>query len=108
MKLWLDDERDPKNNIIKSMFGSNGDEVWCKTSQEAIDLLKSGNITSISLDHDLGPAIAGTGLDVAKWIEEKAYHKEILKLIWKIHSMNPIGRSNMENALKNADRFWSV
>jgi len=106
IQIWLDDERDPADGFIKKNFGSHGNEIWIKTAQEAISLLKQGNIDFISLDHDLGPPEAGSGYDVAKWIEEAAFNKQIKPLKWKIHSANPVGAKNMTQALKSAERFW--
>lgn len=105
MKLWLDDERDPSDPFIQSEFGADGDEVWAKTAATAINHLRQGNVTSVSLDHDLGPR-SGTGMDVAKWIEEQAFHGTLPRLAWAVHSMNPAGRANMIRALLRADDFW--
>lgn len=108
MKIWLDDERNPSDPKIMQNFGSEGDEIWVKTAHTAINYLKSGSVTFISLDHDLGPNSAGTGMDVATWIEEAAFNKTIPKLTWSIHSMNSVGRKNMNRALKRADEFWNA
>lgn len=35
---------------------------------EAIELLKSGEVRKLSLDHDLGDDERGTGYDVLLWI----------------------------------------
>lgn len=106
MKLWLDDERDPSENYIKRYFGFEGDETWVKTSQEAINLLASGKVKSISFDHDLGRG-GGTGLQVAKWIEEQAFHGNIPRLSWEIHSMNLVGRKDIHLAMTSAESFWN-
>lgn len=106
MKLWLDDERNPKSPEIQSNFGAEGDEIWAKTAHVAINYLKSNNVEFISLDHDLGPESSGTGMDVARWIEEEAYHGSLPKLNWAIHSKNPVGRKNMMRALVKADEYW--
>jgi len=37
---------------------------------EAIKLLKTGQVEEINLDHDLGDDNRGTGYDVVLWIEE--------------------------------------
>jgi hypothetical protein len=108
ISLWLDDERDPRDETIQIRFGANGDEQWVKTANEAIGILKAGKASHVSLDHDLGLPEAGTGYDVAKWIEEQAYLGELPRLGWRIHTQNPIGKSNMEQALKNADKYWSI
>lgn len=107
IKLWLDDERDPCSRAIQNYFGADGDEVWVKTAGQAIHYLKQGNVVSISLDHDLGSG-AGTGLDVAKWIEEQAYYRTLPRLSWSVHSMNPVGRRDIARTMKKADEFWDV
>jgi hypothetical protein len=81
-------------------------DVHARTAAEAIALLRTGKVQFISLDHDLGEAKNGTGYDVAKEIEEAAYHGRIPPLFWGIHSANPVGRKNMQTALKNADKYW--
>ena len=105
MKLWLDDERDPRDPFIQSEFGAEGDETWVKTAQQAISVLSQGNVESVSLDHDLGPG-AGTGQEVANWIEEQAFHGTLPRLAWAVHSMNTVGAKSMTRALVNADRYW--
>ena len=54
IRLWLDDERDPKDPQIQNNFGARRDEVWVKTADEAKKLLSGGNVISVSLDHDYG------------------------------------------------------
>lgn len=105
MRIWLDDERNPKDPFIQAKFGSKFDDAWAKTAEEAIDLLKTGQFFSISFDHDLGTE--KTGLDVAHWIEENAFNRTLHKLTWSVHSMNPVGKSNIERSMKNADKFWN-
>lgn len=97
LHVWLDDLRPIRP----------GYNALAKTADEAIKLLETGRVQSISLDHDLGPPEAGTGYDVAQWIEEAAYEGKINRLDWNIHSANPVGVSNMRQALLSADRFWS-
>lgn len=104
-KLWLDDERDPKDPQIQMEFGAEGDEVWAKSAQQAISYLQQGNVESISLDHDLGSG-AGTGYDVAKWMEERAYDGTLSRVQWAVHSLNPVGARNIERALTSADHYW--
>jgi len=83
-----------------------GWDVSVPTAPEAIALLASGMVSAISLDHDLGPVEAGTGYDVACWIEEAAHDDRIPRLDWTLHTDNPVGRERMRAALINADRFW--
>jgi len=104
IRLWLDDERNPRSPIIQEKFGSSGDEIWVKTPQEAISYLKRGNVSFISFDHDLGGELKG--LEVANWIEEKAYNKELDRIEWRVHSQNPIGNADIVRAMESSDRFW--
>lgn len=96
MKLWLDDVRPPPAGWIA-----------VQTAADAISVLASGGVESVSLDHDLGPSEAGTGYDVATWIEEHAATGRLRRLRWAVHSANPVGVRRMELALRSADRFWS-
>lgn len=99
MRIWLDDERP---------MPDDGFDIHVKTAKDAIKLLRTGEIEFISLDHDLGPEEAGTGYDVARWIEEQAYNCALERVDWEIHSANPVGRKNMEAALNNANKWWSL
>jgi hypothetical protein len=105
IKLWLDDQLDNPGMPARH---TPVDWVGVKTAQEAIDVLKTGNVTHISLDHDLGDEkIVGTGYQVTRWIEAAAHDGILPRIEWAIHSANPVGRKNMEAALRNADKFWT-
>lgn len=96
MNVWLDDER-------PMPFGY---DIHVKTAQAAIKLLSNGNVELISLDHDLG-LNSGTGYDVAKWIEQSAFEGKLPKLQVKVHSQNPVGKTNINLALQNAMKYWT-
>jgi hypothetical protein len=105
MRLWLDDQRP----------APSGFELVVSTAQDAISALRSSQVTYCSLDHDLSytpPAgvvddgITGTGYEVAKWIEEAAYHGTLSRIKWNVHSANPGGAARMVQALRSADRYW--
>lgn len=97
MRVWVDDERERPE----------GFDIQAKTASSAVMLLKSGEVKLISLDHDLGSEQPNeTGYFIAQWIELAAHNGWIPALEWRIHSANPVGRSNMEAALRNADRYW--
>ena len=96
MRVWLDDERPMRE----------GFDVHVRTASEAIETLKTGKVSYISLDHDLGPPEAGTGYDVAKWVEQMAFYGALRRLEWDVHSANPVGRKNMSSSMENAERFW--
>lgn len=76
-KVWLDDLRDPKDPFIQTNYGADGTEVWVKSVQEALTLLETGTVTSISLDNDL----------------------------WA-HSDNCVANPRMRKAIENAYRYW--
>jgi len=105
IRLWLDDERNPKDPFIQKNFGSNGDEIWVKTIHEAKSHLSQNKVSSISLDHDLGKNTPN-GYQLAKYIEEQAFHGKINPISWRVHSQNPAGANNIRRALQNAEKFW--
>lgn len=98
IRVWLDDVRPMPD----------GFDVWVKTSKEAIDVLKRGGVSFISLDHDLGEEKTGTGYDVAKFIEEMAFERELSPMEIRVHSANPVGSKNMMSCINNARKFWGI
>lgn len=88
MKLYLDDIR-------------TAPEGWTRVywPDEAIALLQQGNVTDISLDHDLGDDSRGTGYDVVKWIEEAVITRGFVPPQIIIHSANPVGRDRMQRGI---------
>lgn len=95
MRVYLDDKR----------VTPEGFDVRTYTAEETIELVKTGQVTCISLDNDLGRKLEG--YDVAKCIEDLAFWNKIPRMEWAIHSANPEARRFMVMALRNADRFWS-
>ena len=85
MKVYLDDER-------KTPAG------WTRVywPNEAIELLRSGEVIEISLDHDLGDDERGTGYDVVKWIEEQVATNNFVPPVMRVHSANVSARKKME------------
>ena len=66
--------------------GSTGNEIWVKTPDEAIKLLETGRVASISLDNDLGLDAGNEGFRVADYIEKQAAMGKLPRLRWRIHS----------------------
>jgi len=89
LKVWLDDVRPAPDGWYHVLW-----------PQEAIELLKKGNVTHISLDHDLGDDALGTGYDVLLWIEEQTMCHEFLPPHIVVHSANVSARQKMESAIK--------
>jgi hypothetical protein len=96
IQLWVDDQRSPPLDF----------NAHARTYAEAIKYLESGEIVAIFLDHDLGEE--KTGYDIAKWIEEKAFHGEIPRIQWSIHSANPVGTPRIAQSLHNADKYLEL
>ena len=93
MKLWIDDIRPAPAGW-----------VWAKTSGMALSILNDYHVDEISFDHDLGGE--DTAYPVACFIEEQAYGGVNNKMIWHIHSANPVGVKNIRSAMENADKYW--
>ena len=94
--MWLDDVREMPPHFTH----------WVKTADQAIELLRAGEVIECSLDHDLGSDFNGTGYDVASWIEEQAHAGTLNPVRCKVHSQNVVGAKNMKMALRSAYRAW--
>jgi hypothetical protein len=84
MKVYLDDERATPEGWTRVYWPS-----------EAVELLKSGRVTEISLDHDLGNDERGTGYDV----EQVALHGFVPPKM-SVHSANVSARTKMEAGIR--------
>ena len=85
MKVYLDDERTTPEGWVRV--------YW---PDEAIALLKAGQVQEISLDHDLGNDECGTGYDVVAWIEEAVHLHGFVPPHIKVHSANAPARQRMQ------------
>ena len=93
MKVYLDDERQEP-------------EGWhrVKTAPEVIETLKTGRVTHLSLDHDLGDeAVVGTGYDVLLWLEEEVFVHAFTPPVLAIHTANISARTKMELAARKIE-----
>lgn len=96
MKVYLDDERKPPAGW--KLVG---------LPNEAIELLKTGKVTHISLDHDLGEISSTaysnpvTGYDVLIWIEREVYINKFVPPRIIVHTANPAAAIKMKAAVKN-------
>ena len=93
MKVYLDDER-------------VAPEGWrqVRWPDEVIELLKSGNVTDLSLDHDLGDDERGTGYDVVLWLEEAVVTRGFKPPRVTVHSANSSARVKMEAGIRSIER----
>lgn len=94
MKVYLDDVRDTP-------------EGWTRTYtvEETINLLKTGEVTELSLDHDLGKDQEGKdladGYEVLNWLEEQVVvNKFVPPSEIYIHSANAAAWPKMKSAIE--------
>lgn len=93
MRVYLDDER-------PTPAGWTG----CRWPAEVIELLKTGEVTHLSLDHDLGDDARGTGYDVLVWLEE-AVHAGLAPPVITLHTANAAARLRMQQAVDSIARL---
>jgi len=88
MKVFLDDLRPAP-------------EGWNRVywPDEAIALLETGDVEELSLDHDLGDDLRGTGYDVLVWIEEAVALREFEPPRMSVHSANPTAALRVQEGI---------
>ena len=94
MKVFLDDERSTPEGWIRV--------YW---PDEAIVLLKTGAVSELSLDHDLGDDVRGTGYDVVLWIEEAVMTNNFKPPIISVHSANSSAKHKMEMGITAINKW---
>ena len=94
MKVWLDDMRPAPEGWTHILW-----------PQEAVELLVKGNVTHISLDHDLGDDAHGTGYDVLLWIEQATMMSSFRPPMMAVHSANVSARQKMLAAIAKIERI---
>lgn len=94
-KIWVDDIRYPPNT----------DWIWVKSVNQAkilIEILENTDSKMlISLDHDAGDYGPPDYIKILDWLEETGRNYPI-----HIHSMNVVGRMNMEAICKK--NGWTI
>ncbi|MDB5388570.1 MAG: hypothetical protein JWM11_4216 [Planctomycetaceae bacterium] len=94
MKVYLDDERPTPPGWI-----------GVRWPNEAIELLASGEVTEISLDHDLGDDERGTGYSVILWLEEAVAMRDFIPPVITIHTANVSARQKMLQGVQSILRL---
>ena len=97
LRVWLDDD-------LEVRVAPEG-WIHVTTAPECIELLDTGRVIELSLDHDLGDDRQfGRGIDVPNWLgQQQEIHD---RLLWPrdgvtIHSANPYGRDAMARAIRS-------
>ncbi|WP_057262022.1 MULTISPECIES: cyclic-phosphate processing receiver domain-containing protein [unclassified Duganella] len=94
MRVFLDDERTTPEGWVRV--------YW---PDEAIELLESGAVEELSLDHDLGDDERGTGYDVVLWIEEAVALRGFKPPKIAVHSANSSARDKMIAGILSLERL---
>ena len=95
IRIWVDDLREVPDGYIGT-----------KSVNETIKLIEKmenegAEIVLLDLDHDLGD-YADDGGDAIKILDYLVENEKFYPI--KIHTANPVGRSNMERMI---NRFWN-
>jgi hypothetical protein len=85
MKVYLDDQRPAPPGW-----------VLVRNADDAIDQLRTGKVTELSLDYDLGDPHFGTGLQVLDWLEQALEERKVSLPRLTAHSGSVIGRRRLE------------
>jgi hypothetical protein len=96
MKVFLDDERPTPEGWVHARW-----------PDDAIAFLQTGNVTHLSLDHDLGDDEHGTGNDVVLWIEEAVATAGFIPPVLTVHSANASARLKMQAGIQSIGRMAS-
>jgi hypothetical protein len=101
VRVWLDDRRSP--------CPDPDGWVWVRTPAEAIELLGTGEVSELSLDHDLGLMEGDrelTGYDVVTWMEQAVAMEgfEPPRTIL-VHSSNAPAAAKMERGIEAVRRL---
>lgn len=89
-RIWLDDERKAPDGYIH--FHSVNETCDFIQNHAHAEFL-------LDLDHDLGiyAQDGGDAIKLIHWLLENGYHEnKDYKFTFNFHTMNPIGRANME------------
>ena len=92
MKIWVDDLRPAPEGYI-----------WCKSTNEALRLIVPNieKVKVIHLDHDMGDTFGGDAINILNELERKSHRSKdfsdaVIKIVFKIHTANPVGAANMK------------
>lgn len=94
MKVYLDDARQTPEGWVRVFW-----------PDQAIELMKTGQVLEISLDHDLGDDARGTGYDVILWIEEEVAMGGFKSPKIYVHSANSSARERMLAGVESIKRW---
>lgn len=92
LTVYLDDKRPTPKGFVRAF--------WPDDVSQYIENL---DVTSLSLDHDLGDDERGTGNDVVCYVEEKVYFSDYIAPSIVVHSDNSSAKAKMMLGIKNIE-----
>ena len=112
MYLFLDDERSPAHVTWSALPRLRGDDEWVivRNYDEFVKAIESYYESThelpkfISFDHDLGTKLSGA--DCALWYVNFCFHNNIKPPHFAVHSMNPIGKLNIQCIIESFIRMY--
>ena len=93
VKVYLDDSRPTPPGWVPA-----------RSPEEVIRLLEQGDVTELSLDHDLAADAQGTGYDVPTWLEEAVATRGFRPPRISVHSANSAA-GRMRQAISAIERL---
>lgn len=113
VKLWLDDERDPRTYAGKDLAGSvlhryGTDWTWVKDIEDAKPVLAAGGVDVLSCDNDLGTGHT-EGWRLLEWLEREVASDPDFPVPHRIHAhtSNPVARDKMAATIESIGRLAS-
>lgn len=100
IKIWLDDERPAPCGWLHCWSVDNARQMIQLAEETSRYTGNEIRIEMISLDHDLGcfASSGGDGIKLMDWLVERGTLYPV-----RFHTMNPVGRQNMERMYR---RYW--
>jgi len=96
VKLFVDDQRAAPSGWLLA-----------RSVDEAVSVLRQGDVTDMSLDFDLGDARRGTGVDVLDWLKGAVEQGRVTLPKLEAHSGSPVGRRRLEARIEQLARRFT-
>jgi len=93
VKLFVDDQRAAPSGWLLA-----------RSVDEAVSVLRQGDVTDMSLDFDLGD---GTGVDVLDWLKWAVEQGRVTLPKLEAHSGSPVGRRRLEARIEQLARRFA-
>lgn len=126
--LWLDDLRDPTDNMWNNWIARQGvnpmdyDITWVRNYDDFVEWIEVNGLPDVvCFDHDLGQDVAierykimsktqakklkkletMSGYEAARWMVNYCMDNDLHLPEWYIQSVNPVGKENIRSYLQS-------